>query len=150
VIDRRTYSFFPASSLGTMHACNSTNSFPPLRTRTCLIFYYSMSIILTFRRLWTIPIWILFCYKRWASLSSLWKISIDFWPRNHRPWACSSMFISIFLFEIFLAFKTLANSYSGFKDHKFFSQVDNIFQSGASLSPAEISKLMIVNRNSPS
>jgi pantothenate kinase len=26
----------------------------------------------------------------------------------------------------FLAFKTLANRYMGFKDHKFFSQVDNI------------------------
>jgi hypothetical protein len=27
----------------------------------------------------------------------------------------------------FLAFKTLANSYLGFKDHKFFSQVEDIF-----------------------
>jgi hypothetical protein len=50
----------------------------------------------------------------------------------------------------FLAFKTLANSYLGVKDHKFFSQVDDIFQSGASLSPAEISELMIANRNLPS
>jgi hypothetical protein len=50
----------------------------------------------------------------------------------------------------FLAFKTLANSYLGLKDHKFFSQVEDIFQSGASLSPAEIKELMIANRNSPS
>jgi hypothetical protein len=33
----------------------------------------------------------------------------------------------------------LANSYLGLKDHKFFSQVDEIFQSGASLSSTEIS-----------
>jgi chaperone BCS1 len=49
-----------------------------------------------------------------------------------------------------LAFKTLANSYLGLKDHKFFSQVENIFQSGASLSSVEINELMIANRNSPS
>ncbi|KAE7999319.1 hypothetical protein FH972_003763 [Carpinus fangiana] len=50
----------------------------------------------------------------------------------------------------FLAFKTLANSYLGLKDHKLFSQVEEIFQSGSSLSPAEIGELMITNRNSPS
>jgi predicted AAA+ superfamily ATPase len=50
----------------------------------------------------------------------------------------------------FLAFKTLANSYLGLKDHKLFSQVEEIFHSGASLSPAEIGELMIANRNSPS
>jgi predicted AAA+ superfamily ATPase len=50
----------------------------------------------------------------------------------------------------FLAFKTLANSYLGLKDHKLFSHVEEIFQSGASLSPAEIGELMIANRNSPS
>jgi chaperone BCS1 len=33
----------------------------------------------------------------------------------------------------FLAFKTLANSYLEFKDHKFFSQVEGIFQSGGEL-----------------
>jgi chaperone BCS1 len=47
----------------------------------------------------------------------------------------------------FLAFKTLANSYLGLKDHKFFSQIEDIFQSKASLSPVEISELMIANRN---
>ncbi|KAE8693658.1 heat shock cognate 70 kDa protein-like [Hibiscus syriacus] len=50
----------------------------------------------------------------------------------------------------FTAFKTLANSYLGLKDHKLFPQVEEIFQNGASLSPAEISELMIANRNSPS
>jgi hypothetical protein len=50
----------------------------------------------------------------------------------------------------FLAFKMLANSYLGLKDHKLFSQVEDIFQSGASLSLTEISELMIANRNSPS
>ncbi|GLU00858.1 hypothetical protein SLE2022_181960 [Rubroshorea leprosula] len=50
----------------------------------------------------------------------------------------------------FTAFKTLANSCLGLKDHKLFPQVEEIFQSGASLSPAEISELMIANRNSPS
>jgi hypothetical protein len=50
----------------------------------------------------------------------------------------------------FLVFKTLANSYLGFKNHKFFSQVKDIFQSMASLSLAKISELMIANRNSPS
>jgi hypothetical protein len=37
----------------------------------------------------------------------------------------------------FLAFKTNANSYLGFKDHKLFSLVEDIFQNGASLSLAE-------------
>lgn len=50
----------------------------------------------------------------------------------------------------FSAFKTLANSYLGVKDHKLFPQVEEIFQSGASLSPAEIGELMIANRTSPS
>jgi hypothetical protein len=36
------------------------------------------------------------------------------------------------------------------KDHKLFSQVEDIFQSRASLRPAEISKLMIANWNSSS
>jgi hypothetical protein len=51
---------------------------------------------------------------------------------------CSLMFISIFMSD-FLAFKTLANSDLDLKDHKLFSQVEDIFQSGASLSSAEIS-----------
>nr|KJB09610.1 hypothetical protein B456_001G152500 [Gossypium raimondii] len=50
----------------------------------------------------------------------------------------------------FTAFKTLANSYLGLKDHKLFPQVEEIFQNGSSLSPAEIGELMIANRNSPS
>jgi hypothetical protein len=50
----------------------------------------------------------------------------------------------------FLAFKTLANSYQGLKDHKLFSQLKDILQNRASLSLAEISELMIANRNSPS
>jgi hypothetical protein len=130
-----------------MHACSSANSSPPLRMRTWLIFYPLMSMILIFWRLWMISIWILFCYKWWASLSSLWKTWIAFWRRNQRPWVCSLIFISIFLCD-FLAFKTLANSYLGLKDPKLFSQVKGIFQSGASLCSAEISELMIANRNS--
>lgn len=96
-----TYCFFPALSLGMMHTCSSANSSPPLRMQTWLISYPSTSMILIFRRLWTIPIWILFCYKRWASLSLLWKTTIGFWWRNQRPLACSLMFIFIFLSVIF-------------------------------------------------
>lgn len=50
----------------------------------------------------------------------------------------------------FVAFKTLANNYLGLKDHKLFPQVEEIFQQGAKLSPAEIGEIMIVNRSSPS
>ncbi|KAI3983604.1 hypothetical protein MKX01_000616 [Papaver californicum] len=50
----------------------------------------------------------------------------------------------------FIAFKTLANSYLGLKDHKLFPQVEEIFQNGLTLSPAEIGEIMIVNRSSPS
>lgn len=50
----------------------------------------------------------------------------------------------------FGAFKNLATSYLGVKEHKLFSQVEEIFLNGASLSPAEIGELMIANRNSPS
>ncbi|XP_042511930.1 AAA-ATPase At2g46620 [Macadamia integrifolia] len=50
----------------------------------------------------------------------------------------------------FSAFKTLANSYLGLKDHKLFPQVEEIFQGGATLSQAEIGEIMIVNRCSPS
>uniref|UniRef100_A0A0D3BNS0 RRM domain-containing protein n=2 Tax=Brassica oleracea var. oleracea TaxID=109376 RepID=A0A0D3BNS0_BRAOL len=49
----------------------------------------------------------------------------------------------------FTAFKTLANSYLGVKEHKLFPQVEGIFQNGATLSPAEIGELMIANRSSP-
>lgn len=51
----------------------------------------------------------------------------------------------------FSAFKTLANSHLGVKDHKLFPQVEEIFQSGgATLSHAEIGEIMISNRTSPS
>ncbi|XP_059634419.1 AAA-ATPase At2g46620 [Cornus florida] len=50
----------------------------------------------------------------------------------------------------FNSFKTLANSYLGLKDHKLFPQVEEIFHGGATLSPAEIGELMIMNRSSPS
>ena len=49
----------------------------------------------------------------------------------------------------FSAFKSLANSYLGVKEHKLFPQVEEIFQEGASLSPAEIGEIMISNRSSP-
>ncbi|KAK6936637.1 AAA-type ATPase, N-terminal domain [Dillenia turbinata] len=50
----------------------------------------------------------------------------------------------------FPRFKTLANSHLGLKVHKLFPQVEEIFQTGASLSPAEIGEIMISNRSSPS
>lgn len=50
----------------------------------------------------------------------------------------------------FKAFKTIANSCLGLKEHKLFPQVEENFQNGSSLSPAEMSELMIANRNSPS
>ncbi|KAK4267042.1 hypothetical protein QN277_023882 [Acacia crassicarpa] len=49
----------------------------------------------------------------------------------------------------FASFKVLANNYLGVKDHKLFPQVQEIFDNGASLSPAEIGELMIANRTSP-
>nr|GLL36265.1 AAA-ATPase At2g46620-like [Ipomoea trifida] len=50
----------------------------------------------------------------------------------------------------FNSFKCLANSYLGVKEHKLFPQVEEIFQTGATLSPAEIGELMLVHRSSPS
>lgn len=50
----------------------------------------------------------------------------------------------------FNSFKNLANNYLGVKEHKLFPQVEEIFQSGATMSPAEISELMLANRSSPS
>ncbi|OWM75524.1 AAA-ATPase At2g46620-like [Punica granatum] len=50
----------------------------------------------------------------------------------------------------FTAFKSLANSYLGLKEHKLFPQVEEMFQTGASLSPAHIGEIMIANRSSPS
>ncbi|KAL3651295.1 hypothetical protein CASFOL_004297 [Castilleja foliolosa] len=49
----------------------------------------------------------------------------------------------------FTAFKSLANSHLGLKDHKLFHQVEEVFQNGAALSPAEIGEIMISNRGSP-
>ncbi|KAI3783845.1 hypothetical protein L1987_42933 [Smallanthus sonchifolius] len=49
----------------------------------------------------------------------------------------------------FPAFKTLANTHLGLKEHKLFPQVEEVFQAGASLSPAEIGEIMIFNRGSP-
>ncbi|KAG6485536.1 AAA-ATPase At2g46620-like [Zingiber officinale] len=50
----------------------------------------------------------------------------------------------------FIAFKTLANNYLGLKDHKLYPQVEEVFQSGARISPAEVGEIMIANRGSPS
>ncbi|KAK4366016.1 hypothetical protein RND71_013896 [Anisodus tanguticus] len=50
----------------------------------------------------------------------------------------------------FNAFKSLASSHLGLKDHELFPQVEENFQTGSVLSPAEISEIMISNRNSPS
>nr|XP_043612878.1 AAA-ATPase At2g46620-like [Erigeron canadensis] len=49
----------------------------------------------------------------------------------------------------FSSFKNLASSHLGIKEHKLFPQVEEIFQTGASLSPAEIGEIMISNRGSP-
>ncbi|KAK1408805.1 hypothetical protein QVD17_40865 [Tagetes erecta] len=49
----------------------------------------------------------------------------------------------------FNSFKTLASNCLGLKDHKLFPQVEEIFQTGATMSPAEMSELMISNRGSP-
>lgn len=50
----------------------------------------------------------------------------------------------------FSTFKILASSYLGLKEHKLFPQVEEVFQTGARLSPAEVGEIMISNRNSPS
>jgi hypothetical protein len=52
-----------------------------------------------------------------------------------------SLFVDVhihFLLCDFLAFKTLANNYLGLKDQKLFSQVEDIFQSGMSLSLSSV------------
>ncbi|XP_076920266.1 AAA-ATPase At2g46620-like [Bidens hawaiensis] len=49
----------------------------------------------------------------------------------------------------FDSFKTLANNCLGIKDHKLFPQVEEILLTGATMSPAEMSELMISNRGSP-
>ncbi|XP_052176106.1 AAA-ATPase At2g46620-like [Diospyros lotus] len=50
----------------------------------------------------------------------------------------------------FASFKSLANNYLGLKEHKLFAQVEEIIQTGSTLSPAEIGEIMISNRTSPS
>ncbi|CBI23057.3 unnamed protein product, partial [Vitis vinifera] len=48
----------------------------------------------------------------------------------------------------FSSFKMLADSHLGIKEHRLFPQVEEIFQTGASLCPAEIGEIMTSNRNS--
>jgi chaperone BCS1 len=48
----------------------------------------------------------------------------------------------------FFAFKSLASSYLGVKDHKLFPHVEEIFHTGASLRHAEIGEIMISNQGS--
>ncbi|KAL5232128.1 hypothetical protein ABZP36_030904 [Zizania latifolia] len=50
----------------------------------------------------------------------------------------------------FEGFKALASNYLGLKDHKLYSQVEEGFQAGARLSPAELGEIMLANRGSPS
>ncbi|KAL6581570.1 hypothetical protein OROMI_007493 [Orobanche minor] len=50
----------------------------------------------------------------------------------------------------FNAFRNLANSHLGLRDHKLFQQVEEVLQNGGALSPAEICEIMISNRGSPS
>eukprot|EP01018_Ginkgo_biloba_P012961 Gb_16063 [translate_table: standard] len=50
----------------------------------------------------------------------------------------------------FPAFKLLANNYLGIKDHKLFPHIEESFQAGASMTPAEIGEILLVNKNSPS
>ncbi|KAK9056108.1 hypothetical protein SSX86_027196 [Deinandra increscens subsp. villosa] len=49
----------------------------------------------------------------------------------------------------FNSFKTIANNCLGLKDHKLFPQVEEIFLTGSTMSPAEMTELMISNRCSP-
>jgi hypothetical protein len=88
-----------------------------------------------------------------ASLSSLCAIIVveylDWFFTNKST--AVNLFIDVYInFSLcdFLAFKTLANSYLWLKDHKLFSQVEDIFQSGVCLNSAEIIELMIANQNS--
>ncbi|PKA46523.1 26S protease regulatory subunit 6B like [Apostasia shenzhenica] len=50
----------------------------------------------------------------------------------------------------FSFFKSMAGSYLGIKDHKLYPQVEEGFQSGAVISPAEVGEIMIAHRTSPS
>ncbi|KAI0499832.1 hypothetical protein KFK09_018040 [Dendrobium nobile] len=48
----------------------------------------------------------------------------------------------------FMAFKTLASCYLGVKDHKLYREVEEGFQTGGRISPAEVGEIMIANRGS--
>lgn len=48
----------------------------------------------------------------------------------------------------FTTFKTLASSYLGVKDHKLYAEVEEGFQTGGRITPAEIGEIMIANRGS--
>lgn len=50
----------------------------------------------------------------------------------------------------FPSFKILANNYLGVKDHKLFPNVEEAFQAGVSITPAEVGEILLVNKNSPS
>ncbi|EPS71797.1 hypothetical protein M569_02959, partial [Genlisea aurea] len=50
----------------------------------------------------------------------------------------------------FTAFKALAISHLGLKDHKLFPRLEGMFQKGTTLSQAELCEIMISNRTSPS
>ena len=50
----------------------------------------------------------------------------------------------------FSAFKTLANNYLGVKEHKLFPHVEEAFQAGGYMTPAEVGEILLVNKNSPS
>lgn len=50
----------------------------------------------------------------------------------------------------FSAFKILANNYLGIKDHKLFPHVEEAFQAGGYMTPAEVGEILLVNKNSPS
>lgn len=49
----------------------------------------------------------------------------------------------------FDGFKALASSYLGVNEHKLFQHVEEGFQTGAQISHAEVSEIMIANRRSP-
>ncbi|XP_078442784.1 AAA-ATPase At2g46620-like [Wolffia australiana] len=50
----------------------------------------------------------------------------------------------------FAGFKAMAGSYLGIKDHKLYSQVEEMFRAGAAISHGEIGEMMIAGRGSPS
>ncbi|XP_073001661.1 AAA-ATPase At2g46620-like [Typha latifolia] len=50
----------------------------------------------------------------------------------------------------FNAFKNLANSYLGVKEHKLYPQVEEGFYTGGRISQAEVGEIMIANKGSPS